>query len=473
MAVKPAEEAVFEFSVPVVVIGAGACGLTAALSLAEQGVDVLVLERDEHPSGSTSLSAGLIPAAGTRLQREKGVEDSAEQFAADITAKAHGLNDPVVVRAIAEASGPTIDWLIDNQKLDLQLLEGFLYPGHSRLRMHGPRSQAGSDLEGMLLTAAGTAGIDIITSASAEDLYADKEGRIHAVGFRRPDGSVEVVGCDAVILACNGFGGNPEKVKTYIPEMAEAEYFGHTSNTGDALDWGIALGAATKDLGAYQGHGSVATPYGSLLTWAVISTGGVQVNMNGERFADEMQGYSEHAQQVLRQPGKVAWDIYDARCEAPALAFEDYKTLVNMDGVRQADSIEELASVTGLPVEALARTLSDVESYARAQSTDPFGRDFTTNAPLAAPYRAAKVTGALFHTQGGLVIDSEARVLRQDGHPLPNLYAGGGAARGLCGPAAFGYLSGNGLLTAVVLGRIAALTFLTTQHLISTLRNQK
>lgn len=472
MPVKPAEQAVFEFSVPVVVIGAGACGLTAALSLAEQGVEVLVLERDEHPSGSTSLSAGLIPAAGTRLQREKGVDDSAEQFAADISAKAHDLNDPVVVRAVAQASGPTVDWLIDSQKLDLQLVEGFRYPGHSRLRMHGPRSQAGTDLEGMLLTAAATAGIDIITSASAEDLYADAEGRIHAVAFRRPDGSVEVVGCDAVILACNGFGGNPDKVKAHIPEMAEAEYFGHTSNTGDALDWGIALGAATKDLGAYQGHGSVSTPYGSLLTWAVISTGGVQVNLNGERFADEMQGYSEHAQQVLRQPSKVAWDIYDARCEAPALAFQDYKELVTMGGVRQADSVEELAAVTGLPLDALTQTLRQVESCARGEMTDSFGRDFTTNPPLAPPYRAAKVTGALFHTQGGLAIDSAARVLRPDGSHLPNLYAGGGAARGLCGPAAFGYLSGNGLLTAVVLGRIAALTFLTTQHVNSTLRNQ-
>jgi len=464
MPVKPAEQAVFEFSVPVVVVGAGACGLTAALSLVEKGVEVLVLERDENPSGSTSLSAGLIPAAGTRLQREKGLEDSPEQFAADITAKAHGLNDPVVVNAVAQASGPTVDWLIDNQKLDLHLVEGFRYPGHSRLRMHGPRSQAGADLESMLLAAAAKAGVDVMTSASVEDLYADSDGRIRAVGFRRPDDTMEVVGCDAVILACNGFGGNPDKVKEYIPEMANAEYFGHTSNTGDAIDWGVALGADTKDLGAYQGHGSVAVPYGSLLTWAVISTGGIQVNQNGERFADEMQGYSEHAQQVLRQPGKVAWDIYDSRCEAPALAFQDYKELVAAGGVRQADSIEALAAVTGLPEQALTSTLQHVASYAAGDSVDPLGRDFTVTPPLAPPYRAVKVTGALFHTQGGLAIDHAARVLRSDGRPLPNLYAGGGAARGLCGPAAFGYLSGNGLLTAVVLGRIAALTFLTTQH---------
>src|SRR5690606_4114074 len=124
-----------------------------------------------------------------------------------------------------------------------------------------------------------------------EDLYADDTGRIVAVGFKRPDDSVEVVGCDAVILACNGFGGNPDKVAQYIPEMAEAEYCGHPSNTGDALDWGIALGAQTRDLGAYQGHGSVSTPHGSPLTWAVVTLGGIQVNLEGKRFANEMCGY--------------------------------------------------------------------------------------------------------------------------------------------------------------------------------------
>lgn len=457
MPVKPASQAEFEIYVPLLVIGAGACGLVAALSAARSGVAVLVLERDATPMGSTSLSAGLIPAANTRLQREKGIVDSAEQFAADLRAKAHDLNDPVIVQRIAEMSGPTIDWLIDDEGLDFHLVEGFRYPGHSQLRMHGPKSQAGADLEGMLLSAATKAGIDILTEASVQDLYVHDDGRVAGVGFSRPDGSVELVGCDAVILACNGFGGNPEKVRQYIPEMAQAQYCGHESNTGDALDWGMALGAATKDLGAYQGHGSVASPHSVPLTWAVIAQGGIQVNINGERFANEMRGYSEHAQEVLKQPEQLAWDIYDARAEIPALAFHDYQQIVSLGGIRHADNVEELAQVTGLPLDALRKTLADVAAYARGEKQDPLGRDFTTNPPLAAPYRAARVTGALFHTQGGLVIDTQARVLREGGEPLPNLYAGGGAARGLCGPAAFGYLSGNGLLSAVVLGRIAGL----------------
>lgn len=458
MAIKPAIEAEFEFSVPVVIVGAGACGLTAALSVAEQGVEVLVLERDEHPSGSTSLSAGLIPAAGTQLQKEKGIADTAEQFAEDLMAKAHYRNDAVVVNAVATASGKTIDWLMREHKLDLHLVEGFRYPGHSQYRMHGPRSQSGADLESMLLAAASQAQVDIMTSASVEDLYATELGEVVAVSFKRPDGLVETVGCEALILACNGFGGNPEKIAQFIPEMVDAEYCGHISNTGDALDWGLALGAHAEDLGSYQGHGSVSVPHGSPLTWAVVSLGGIQVNQLGKRFANEMRGYSEHAEEVLKQPGQYAWSIYDVRCEQPALAFHDYKEVQALGGIRHADSIEELAAVTGLPLEALREQLEQVHSYTQGKQHDPLGRSFTPEQALQAPYRAAKVSGALFHTQGGLTVDSHARVLRPNGEVLPNLYAGGGAARGFCGPGADGYLSGNGLLTAVVLGRLAGIS---------------
>jgi fumarate reductase flavoprotein subunit len=253
-------------------------------------------------------------------------------------------------------------------------------------------------------------------------------------------------------------------VETFIPEMAEAEYYGHSSNTGDAVDWGSALGAVLADMGSYQGHGSVAYPHGLPLTWAVITQGGFQVNLKGERFANEMRGYSEHAQEVIKQPGHLAWNIYDERCEKPALKFHDYREITKLGSVKRAGTIDELATLTDLPVEALMRTLDDVKSYASGEKQDPFGRDFTKQPPLSAPYLAAKVNGALFHTQGGLVIDTQTRVLKDDGTPLPNLFAGGGAARGLSGPSSWGYMSGNGLLSATVLGRLAGLS---AAHLIA------
>jgi fumarate reductase flavoprotein subunit len=458
MTVRPAAEGKFEFRVPLVIVGAGSCGLTAALAAHDAGTEILILERDENPTGSTSLSAGLIPAACTRFQREKGVEDSPEIFAADLTAKAKGQSDPAIVNAVAEASGQTIDWLADDHGLEFHLLEGFYYPGHSRLRMHGPANQTGAELEQSLLAAAERAGIDVITGASVEDLYAQQDGTVVGVGFRRPNGEIETVGCDALILACNGFGGNREMVGRFIPEMAEAEYCGHASNTGDAVNWGMELGAKLADMGSYQGHGSVAYPHGLPLTWAVMTQGGFQVNLRGERFANEMRGYSEHAQEVIRQPDHLAWNIYDERCEMPALAFHDYREIAKLGSIKRAITVEELAALTDLPVETLKSTMADVRSYALGEKDDPLGRDFTKQPPLSPPYCAAKVNGALFHTQGGLVIDTETRVLKSDGTPLPNLFAGGGAARGLSGPSSWGYMSGNGLLSATVLGRLAGLS---------------
>jgi fumarate reductase flavoprotein subunit len=134
--------------------------------------------------------------------------------------------------------------------------------------------------------------------------------------------------------------------------------------------------------------------------------------------------------------------------------FDDYRDALGAGAVIEAADIENLAFATGLPLEPLIATIDAVAAMVDG-APDLFGRDFTGKAPLAPPYRAAKVTGALFHTQGGLVIDQDARVLHEDGTPFPNLFAGGGAARGISGPGADGYLAGNGLLTATTLGKVA------------------
>ncbi len=450
--ILPAAGIAFPLTIPVLVIGAGACGLVAALAAHDAGADVLVLERDPSPSGSTAMSSGMIPAAGTALQKARGVEDTPAIMAADIQAKAHGENDPAMVEAICAASGPTIDWLVQQHRVPLALVEGFLYPGHSKPRMHAPASRSGADLIGGLMTAAKAADIDIVCDAVVSALYADPDGRVRGVAVLRPDGSHEHIGCEALVLACSGFGGNAEMVARHIPELRGAQYYGHTGNRGDALLWGEALRAATGHLGAYQGHGSLAMPQAILITWALMMEGGFQVNAHGERFSCEHDGYSEQAMRVIAQPGGVAWNIYDERLHRLGLDFEDYRDAINCGAIKSAGGIEQLADLCGLPAQGLAATLNETQYLAAGQGRDRFGRDFTGKPGLAAPFYAVKVTGALFHTQGGLLVDIDARVLRNDGRPLPNLLAGGGAACGISGQGRDGYLSGNGLLAATVLG---------------------
>lgn len=455
MSVLSASGVEFDLQVPVLVVGAGACGLTAALAAAEQGAEVLVLERDAKPSGSTSLSSGLIPAAGTRWQAALQVEDSPSLFAADIQGKAHGKANPQLVEQMTTQVGPTLEWLADAHGLVFELLQGFLYPGHSVLRMHAVPEHTGSALLQRLLNATRQQSIDLLTEATVSDLYVDNAQHVRGVRVSRPDGSSELVGCRALVLACNGYGGNPGLLERFIPELAGMDYFGHTGNQGEAILWGEALGAELRDMGAFQGHGSVAHPHGVLITWALMMEGGIQVNLQGERFSNEHQGYSEQSVSVFAQPEHLAWNLYDKRLHQLGMAFDDYCNAESMGAILQAGDESELARITGLPEDSLRQTLEQVQRFQTGASPDPFGRDFTKQPALQPPYYAVRVTCALFHTQGGLAVNEQARVLRPDGSPLPNLFAGGGAAQGVSGPAVWGYLSGNGLLTAVTLGRLA------------------
>jgi fumarate reductase flavoprotein subunit len=439
--------------VPVAIVGAGACGLVAALALREAGIDCVLLERDARPQGSTALSSGFIPAPGTRVQRSAGVDDSPERFAADIQAKAHGTASPVLVEAYSRAIGPALDALQSRHALTFELLDGFLYPGHSVRRMHALPERTGAALVAALERAAEAAGAAILTRALVRELWctppSDGE-RVIGVGWVRPDGSFERVACDALLLACNGYGGNAAMVGEWLPAMREAAFAGHVGNDGSAIAWGRELGAATADLGGYQGHGSWAVPQGVLVTWALMMQGGVQVNVRGERFHDETQGYSEAAVHVLAQPGGIAWNVFDEPILAFARGFPDFREAQAAGAVRHCVDERALAATIGCDPETLRRTLAGL----RAPEPDSFGRRFAR--PLVAPLHAVRVTGALFHTQGGLDIDADCRVLRTDGTPFANLYAAGGAARGVSGNAVWGYLSGNGLLSAVAGGYLAA-----------------
>jgi len=448
----------FPVTVPVVIVGAGACGMIAALAVHDAGGEALVLERDAEPSGSTALSSGFIPACATRWQAEAGVSDSVGLMVGDILRKTKDLTDRAYVEVLCRESGRVLEWLSDSHGLEFTLLRGFTYPGHSVLRMHAVPARTGKALIDGLSSAVADAGIDIVTNATVERLFALPGGRITGVEVTRPDGTRESIGCNALVLACNGYGGNPELVRELIPEMVDALYFGHRGNQGHAVAWGRALGARLDDLGAYQGHGSVATPYGVLITWAIMMEGGIQLNSHGDRFSNEHQGYSEQAVAVLDQPGQVAWNVFDERLHQLGLEFEDYRQADAAGAVKTVADPQTLADLIGTAAGKVEATLSRCRAYCAGDAEDPYGRDFCNHPSLEPPYRVVKVTGALFHTQGGLCIDPDATVLHHDGGRFDNLFAGGGAARGVSGPAVWGYLSGNGLLSAVTLGRIAGMS---------------
>ena len=404
------------------------------------------------------MSTGLIPGANTRLQRAAGIEDTPEIFANDIINKTKGETDPEIATSLAIESSKTIEWLIDNYQIPLSLVDSFLYPGHSVMRMHGTPNRTGSELMGALCRAAERAGIDVLTNALVTDLYSDSNHKILGVKVLRTDGQIEEIGCDALILACCGFAGNPEMVEEYMPEIKEAEFFGHSGNKGDAIKWGKSLGADLADISSYQGHGGLAAGRGVPILWPMIMEGGFQININGERFSDESLGYSEQAVKVVSQPKKIAWNIFDERLHELMKEFEDYNNAIEANAIINADNTAELSALTGINKESLDKTIKEVEEMVEGKRKDSFGRDFTIKPKLESPYYTVKVTGALFHTQGGLVVNEHAQVMDKNKDPLPNLFAGGGSARGISGPSDWGYIAGNGLLTATTFGRLAGVS---------------
>jgi fumarate reductase flavoprotein subunit len=443
----------WSFETDVAIVGGGGCGLTAAMAAAQMGVEVVVFEKQARPWSNTARSGGMIPAAATRLQIEAGIEERAEDFANDIFRKNNNTSDDEMTLHLARVATRMVEWLVDEVGINLVFIDDFKYPGHTQYRMHAPPSRTGAALFSDLRAAVEAhPQAELITDASVTQLVVDDLGRVTGIivqhGRRQ-----ERVRCQKLILANNGFAGSPEMVAKYCPSMRDALYFGGEGNTGEGIRWGLQLGADVAFMDAFQAHASLATPHAILITYALIMEGGFQVNQDGKRFGNESSGYSEHALAVLDQRGGLAWDIYDERLHQLGLSFDDYRQAIEAGAIKKADTIDALALELGLPADSLAGTLATYHACANGDQVDAFGR--LDCRQLKAPFYGVKVTGSLFHTQGGLVVDFDGRVLREDKTPLPNLYAGGGAAAGISGHGAGGYLSGNGLLTALGYGMLA------------------
>src|SRR5690606_302898 len=448
---------VSEHGPDLVVAGAGG-GLVAALRAAELGLDVLVVETSEHfrRGNNTSMSTAMIPGVGSRWQRAAGIEDSPDTFVEDVRRKTKGEGDLRLARALADVSARLVEWLADVQELPLELATDIHYPGHSVDRCHTIEGRHGTILlEHLLGRVRESDRIDVLVPARLVNVLLDEDGAVRAAVIETPDGAREEIETRAVLLATNGYGADRRLVEEHCPDIAAATYHGSEASRGDALRIGERLGARSAFLDAYQGHGALAQRTSTLVGWATIMHGGIMLDTTGHRFGDETTGYSEYGPQLAARPDATGWLVFDQRVHDLCLPFTDFRQTVEGGAVVWADGPAELARVTGLPADAVADELEAADAVARGTATDRFGRT-SLEAPLEPPYAVVKVMPALFHTQGGLVVDEHARVLTTADEPIPGLYASGGAAAGISGHGAAGYLAGNGLLPALGLAFLAA-----------------
>jgi fumarate reductase flavoprotein subunit len=203
----------------------------------------------------------------------------------------------------------------------------------------------------------------------------------------------------------------------------------------------------------YQGQGHVNPPGATRLGMALPPLGAIMLNRDGHRFVREDVGPSVLAAHVLHQPGGIALELWDRRIHEAVASQGAYRDAFEAGKVVIAADLDALSRMSGIARERLTAAVAAAARCVRGEARDPLGR--AKFAALEPPFYASWVTGALAHTQGGLRTDDRARVLRGDGSVIAGLYAAGGAAAGLSGKGAEGYLPGNGFGQCFPLGLIA------------------
>jgi len=435
----------------VLVVGAGAAGCIAAgVAAADPALEVVVLEKDTGQPCNSTIASAFIPGAGSRFQRAKGIADDPAILAEDIWRKSKGRADKARALTLARRSADAVHWLADVPGIPIEHAPEIEWFGHTRPRMHSHPIRSGIPIIATLRAyLAAQPNVTFLDKVPAIDLLADGGIPIGVVARGERE---RRIAARRIVLACGGFGGNPEMVARYIPEMATAWHIGGTTNTGEGIRWGLALGAAVEHMGAYQGRDTIRED-GTRVTPGVVTGGGIAIDVGGQRFVREDRDYSELAAVYRQQPGGFVVLIWDAGIQHSVDALHVMQEAKRNGGIDRFESLRALAHHHGLSENVLGATLDDYNRGVLARK-DGLGRTELTR-PLAPPYFTARVTGAIAHTQGGLKVDDRQRVLRQDGRAIEPLYAVGNTAVGVSGSDAGGYMSGNGLMVAFSSGLIA------------------
>ena len=449
MPVAPAELRWHE-EVDIGIVGAGGCGLAAADAAAHDHLKVAVWERAKAAGGNTALSQGMVPGAGTRLQRDAGIFDSGEDLARDILQRNGGHSDPTLTRQLCDRSAALVDWLVDEHRIPLRLLASVGDPGHSRRRLHAPLARSGQPLIAGLLRTLERRGIRLRVSTPVLQLWTDDTGAVVGVQIKIPKKSATNVRCAKLIIASDGFAAHAELLKQHCPGASGMPYAGAAGSSGDALTWAADVGALTQQLDSFHAYGPVAVGSNLIIPWELAASGAIWVSQRGEPLGDAAVNPSAGCALLLSQPGHLAYAVFDANVLQHMSARDShFATEVVPRVARRADELAGLAKQFQIDPEALARTVADSNAAATVAT------DTVATHALAPPFYGIRITAALLQTHGGLAIDTNARVLRTDATPVFNLYAGGGAAVGLSGPGSDGYLLGTGLLCALGWGKIA------------------
>ena len=493
---KTANGETVSYDADVVVIGAGGAGMTAAMTAADAGQKVVILESQAMVGGNSARATGGMNAAKTVYQDENefdqaaGVEktlataaekyadnetitalaktvseqwaayqanptgyfDSVELMELDTMVGGKGINDPELVKTLCEGTADAIDWL-DENGITLHNVSSF--GGASVKRIHRPVNEEGKVVSvgaymiPLLQENCEKRGIDIVLNTTVDTILTDANGAAVGVSGTDKDGNTVVVNAKSVILATGGFGANLDMVTQYKPELAGFMTTNAAGAQGQGIEMATAIGAGTVDMDQIQIHPTVEANTAALITEGLRGDGAILVNANGERFIDEVGTRDVVSAAEIAQPGSYSWLIVDQAMVDASSVIQGY---IKKGYTKTGATYEELAKELDVDPAAFANTMETWNGYVEAKNDPDFGRTSFANPLNNGPYYAIKVTAGVHHTMGGVTINSATEVLKEDGTVIPGLFAAGEVTGGVHGA---NRLGGTAVADFVVFGRIA------------------
>ena len=440
----------------VAVIGAGAAGCITAGALATFAprCDITLIESDCNAHCNSTIASAFIPAAGTRFQNEQGIIDTPQAMAEDIYLKNKGESDYDLTLAMCSYSANVIHWMTDVAGVPIEFADEINWFGHNTPRMHSHKLRSGTPIIRQLHTFLKSLdNVDVLDLTTAQRISYESNARFRLSAIS--DGYPLEISSQYLVFATGGFGGNPDMIKQYIPDMSDAWHIGAATNQGMGIRSGISLGGQTKLMGGFQGRDTIRED-GTRVTPGVISEGGIAVNSDGLRFIREDLGYSPLSAIFRAQKTQFVFLVWDKRIQEQ---IADLHIMVDAAAKGEIYSFYEPKELSDFLDFPEGQFLDTLETYNATNIgvVDEFGRIRSTP-QLTAPFYACRVTGSIAHTQGGLTINQHSQVIDQTGYPIKHLYAVGNDAAGLSGGGSDGYLSGNGWFLAITSGFAAAHT---------------
>ncbi len=456
----------------IICVGAGSAGLPLAIQAAGRSARILQIDADSRIGGTLYWSSGQISAAGSRLQRENGIADSPDDHYADAQRIAHGTIDPVVLRLFVDNAAGLLDWLMD---LGFKPAPGTPVAGEAhepyRTRRYQWGTQAALSILDVLrpvhdkLVKEGR--IDLRLSHRMRKLVTDHNGAVNGVEVEAPGGKVVTFRGRNVVLATGGYACGPEvwaELTPHSPLCSYANPYSRGDGVLAARDLGARVDGSDKYLATFAGvldrPDDPRSGLFMLLSPNKRSVWEIFIDAQGKRFMREDHpsiDYRERA--LLKQPGTAMTVLFDEgiRQNAPPLFAMPPAEAMARFGAHpnflKADTLDELARQLGISAVTLHATVAAYNQAVATGTDAAFGRHFLIREIATPPFYAVRGQGITVVSPAGVAVDSELRVLRTDGQPIPNLHAAG-EVLGFTRTSGNAFVGGLSLTPALTFGKL-------------------